>query len=592
MCPCGTEYTDRLGAREALGDALRGESERLGNARLALAGLFVLAAWFSLHRHAFGAAWLLLPVAAFAVLVWRHGRVRRLRKTAARAADFYRAGLARLEDRWSGTGQTGARFTDPHHVYEADLDLFGEGSLFELLCQVRTRMGEERLAQWLLSPATPAQIRARQEAIGELSDKLDLREDLAVAGEHADVGVHPAALLEWAETPNALGRPWLAWARVAGPVLAVATGLYWGLTGFASPFLLVVLLEFLLLYALRRPLERVLDGSESAFQDLALFAALLTRLERETGAAPALRALAARLSSHARPASRAIGQLSTIVNFAGSRRNQFVGLAAIPLLYSVQVALAAERWRRDHGAAVRAWVEAVGEFEALLSLAGFAREHPDYALPRVEEGAACFLATGLGHPLIPAARRVPNDVELSGSAPILLVSGSNMSGKSTLLRTVGINTVLAMCGARVCARELRLSELQVGASIRINDSLHEGSSRFYAEITRLRQLLDLTAGRRTLLFLLDELLQGTNSRDRRSGAEGIVRALAARRAVGLISTHDLALTEIAGLDQVLRNVHFEDDLRDGLMSFDYRLRPGVVTKSNALELMRSIGLQV
>jgi DNA mismatch repair ATPase MutS len=188
---------------------------------------------------------------------------------------------------------------------------------------------------------------------------------------------------------------------------------------------------------------------------------------------------------------------------------------------------------------------------------------------------------------------VRNDVSLAGSTRILLVSGSNMSGKSTLLRTVGISTVLAMAGAPVRAHSLRLTELQVGASIRINDSLHEGSSRFYAEITRLRQLFDRASGPRHLLFLLDELLQGTNSRDRRSGAEGIVRAFVARGAIGLISTHDLALTDIAGLPSgALHNVHFQDELQDGRMSFDFTLREGVVTKSNALELMRSIGLEV
>jgi DNA mismatch repair ATPase MutS len=169
-----------------------------------------------------------------------------------------------------------------------------------------------------------------------------------------------------------------------------------------------------------------------------------------------------------------------------------------------------------------------------------------------------------------------------------------MSGKSTLLRTVGINTVLAMAGAPVRARSLQLTELQIGASIRINDSLHDGSSRFYAEITRLRQLFDLAQdSSRSLLFLLDELLQGTNSWDRRSGAEGIVRAFVARGAIGLISTHDLALTEFAGLPAgALRNVHFQDELHDGRMTFDFKLRDGVVTKSNAMELMRSIGLEV
>ena len=188
---------------------------------------------------------------------------------------------------------------------------------------------------------------------------------------------------------------------------------------------------------------------------------------------------------------------------------------------------------------------------------------------------------------------VRNNASISGETRILLVSGSNMSGKSTLLRAVGMNVVLAMAGAPVRARRLQLTPTQVGASIRVNDSLQEGSSRFYAEITRLRQIFDFAGNDPPLMFLLDELLQGTNSNDRRIGAQGIVRALVNRGAMGLVSTHDLALTDIGGsVAGHLQNVHFQDDLSNGRMTFDYKLRDGVVTKSNGLELMRSIGLDV
>ncbi|MGH8261692.1 MAG: MutS-related protein, partial [Steroidobacteraceae bacterium] len=220
-------------------------------------------------------------------------------------------------------------------------------------------------------------------------------------------------------------------------------------------------------------------------------------------------------------------------------------------------------------------------------------EHPGDRFPELGDGVACFQAEALGHPLIPAAQCVRNDVDLSGRTRVLLVSGSNMSGKSTLLRAVGINAVLAMAGGPVRARRLRLTPLQVGASIRVNDSLREGSSRFYAEIMRLRQLNDLSEQGLPLLFLLDEMLQGTNSKDRRIGAEGILRSFVDRGAIGLASTHDLALTELSGLEEdALRNVHFEDALVEGQMRFDFKLRDGVVTKSNGIELMRAIGLRV
>jgi DNA mismatch repair ATPase MutS len=316
-------------------------------------------------------------------------------------------------------------------------------------------------------------------------------------------------------------------------------------------------------------------------------------MERNTFVAPLLVSLVRRLSSHTLPASATIARLARVIDFSDARNNPFLRVLDTPLLYSVHVALAAERWRRDHGKVIREWVDALGDFEALSSLAGYSYEHPQDPFPELAEGPAALVAVELGHPLLPAAKCVRNSVGIEAPTRILLVSGSNMSGKSTLLRTVGINTVLAMAGAPVRARSLRLTALQVAASIRVNDSLHEGASRFYAEITRLREIYGLLERELPVLFLLDELLQGTNSKDRLIGAEGIVRAFAAAGAIGLVSTHDLALTDIGGLPPgTLRNVHFQDELLDGQMRFDFILRSGIVTKSNGIELMRAVGLNV
>ncbi len=279
----------------------------------------------------------------------------------------------------------------------------------------------------------------------------------------------------------------------------------------------------------------------------------------------------------------------------------------IPLQATAQLALAVESWRRAAGPAVLRWMAAVGEIEALSSLATFRFEHPEYPFPTILDGDGggsgsgtdaslalpVFDSEGLGHPLIPAARRVVNDLRLGGERRLILVSGSNMSGKSTLLRTVGVNVVLALAGAPVCARGLTLSPLALGATLRINDSLQAGKSRFYAELTRLKQIVDRAAGTPPLLFLLDEILHGTNSHDRRIGAEAIIRGLIDRGAVGLVTTHDLALAEVAdALGARAANVHFEDHLEGGVMTFDYRMKEGIVRKSNALELMRAVGLEV
>jgi hypothetical protein len=587
------EYSRRLGAREAEVARLGQLHDRIGNARLALGTITLVLAWAIFAERAIAPLWLLIPVVAFVALVLSHSSIRRSRAGAERAATYYRQGIARIEDRWSEQGQTGERFLRAPHIYAADLDLFGKDSLFQLISLARTRMGEETLARWLLSPAEPAQIRGRHEGIADLRERLDLREEMAVLGEDAAVGVRPEALLAWAEAPNELPARWLLWVAILLPVLGIAAAVVWGIKGFMTPFIFIVLLEAAVAYSVRRAVGTAIQGTDNAFRDLKLFAGLLVRMERNPFTAPMLRDLLRRLSSHSLTASATMTRLARVVDFADARNNPFLRTLDTPLLYSVHVALAAERWRRDHGKVIREWVIALGEFEALSSLAGYSYEHPLDPFPELVEGRPVFVADDLGHPLIPTARCIRNTVSLEGITRILLVSGSNMSGKSTLLRTVGINTVLAMAGAPVRARRLRLAPVQVGASIRVNDSLHEGSSRFYAEITRLREIYNLLAGNLPVLFLLDELLQGTNSKDRLVGAEGIVRAFVAAGALGLVSTHDLALTDIGGLTPgTLRNVHFQDELTRGEMRFDFILRDGVVTRSNGIELMRAVGLKV
>ena len=586
-------YRERLRSCEQRIVRLEATLEQLGSLRVVTFLIGLAATWWLFSKTAWSAWWLVLPAAAFAAAVVYHGGVKRRLDLARRSADFYRRGLARLEDRWEGTGQTGERFDDPHHVYAADLDLFGRGSLFELLFTGRTRMGEERLASWLLAPADVATIHERQSAIMELRERTDLREDIAVLGTDARVGVQPAALTTWAEAPNRLMRRWLGVASYVLPLLVIASAVAWNQWDWYSPLILVLVVEVGVLRLVKKELDRTIQSTERAFEDLKLLSGLLERIEREVLQSQRMATLQRSLVSHERRASATMARLATIVQWVESRRNPLLAFLSLPLMYPLHVARAAERWRSEHGKVVRAWLDAIGDIEALLSLATYSFEHPADPFPQFFAGAGTVRGTRLGHPLIPQSRCVRNDVSIAGAVRVLLISGSNMSGKSTLLRTIGINTVLAMAGAPVRAESFDLTPLQVGACIRINDSLHDGSSRFYAEIKRLRQLLDLTERPPPLLFLLDELMQGTNSKDRRIGAEGVLRGFLDRGAIGLISTHDLALTDIdsAGASR-LKNMHFQDDIVEGEMKFDFTLREGVVTKSNGVELMRSIGLDV
>jgi DNA mismatch repair ATPase MutS len=376
-------------------------------------------------------------------------------------------------------------------------------------------------------------------------------------------------------------------------IVAVATGILWGEQGIMAPFFATIFVEGIIVATLRRRTKEIIHSTKQALEDIRLLASLLIRLEGESFVAPRLQIIVEQLSSHHLAASRAIARLDTIVQCIHSLDNPIMRLFDVPLLYSVQLAYAAEVWRRNHGSVVRSWLNAVGEVEGLLSIAAYSYEHPADPFPEFLEGPPVFEAEELGHPLISAAKCVRNSVSIGDETRALIVSGSNMSGKSTLLRAVGINTVLAMAGAPVRAQRLRLTSLRVGASILVNDSLLEGSSRFYAEISRLRQICDLAEKNPPVLFLLDELLQGTNSHDRLIGAQGIVRALVDSGAIGLISTHDLALTNIDSLTSGrLHNVHLQDEIVVGRMQFDFKLHDGIVTKSNGIELMRLIGLKV
>jgi len=590
------EYKQRQQAREQQVSHFEKLHRRFGSLRLLVVIATLIAAWISLHNDAFSPWWLLAGPAVFLVLAILHARVLRNRACAERAVDFYRKGLTRIEDRWnssSGTGQTGERIDTRASLYATDLDLFGPGSLFELLSLARTRMGEDTLAAWLLTPSLIADIKQRHAALTELRTHLDLREDVAILGDDLKVGIHSEALTHWAEAPNQLKHQALRWFTLFLSLASIASAIFWAERGEKTPFFLILILATVITASLRKQTAQVLQSTEHALKDLQLLSSLLARLEREHFESPHLQTLKQVLSSHHVPGSQAIARLRTIVEYINALENPIMRALNVPLLYGVQVAFAAEAWRSAHGAAVRAWLAAIGEVEALLSLSAYTYEHPADPFPEFVEGPPCFIAEQLGHPLIPAAKCVRNDVSVCGETRVLLISGSNMSGKSTLMRAVGINTVLAMSGAPVRAAKLQLTPLQIGASILINDSLQEGSSRFYAEITRLRQICDLAEKNPPVLFLLDELLQGTNSKDRLIGAEGVVHALLDSGAIGLISTHDLALTNIGEQrDPRLHNVHLQDEIEDGKMKFDFKLHEGVVTKSNGIELMRLIGLKV
>ncbi|MFY9724799.1 MAG: hypothetical protein WAJ87_04850 [Bryobacteraceae bacterium] len=602
-------YMTLLQERRASILAGEGLERRLGFWRLATVAVAGALVWVALSSAHITILWTLIPAALFVALMAVHARRTRKLEKQRRAARFFERGLSRLDGTWHGTGSTGEAYLDMAHPYAQDLDLFGIGSLFELLSTARTRAGEQTLARWLLEPADPPLVTSRQAAVEELRPRLDLREDLAVLAEDARTGVDADSLAAWGEAPPRLGGRGLRlalWACTLLGISGAAAGvtLLLNLTGsvvlasgtgllLRDLFLATLAINGWFYYRHQKRTNEVVAAVDRAAHELGLISEVLALLEREQFQAPLLVSLRRSLTAQGAPPSRRLAQLKRLVEYLDSRDNVFVRVAEIFVLWTPHVAARVEQWRRRSGPAVRRWLSAVGEIEALASLASHAFEHPQDPFPEFILESPLLEAEEIGHPLIPESKLVRNSVSLGGSLRLLVVSGSNMSGKSTLLRTLGVNAVLAQAGAPVRAARLRLSPLAVGASIRVNDSLQGGISRFYAEILRLRQILDQTAGPRPVLFLIDEFLHGTNSHDRRIGAEALVRGLVERGAMGLITTHDLALAGIAdALDGRASNVHFEDRIEDGKIHFDYRMQPGVVRKSNAIELMRSVGLEI
>ena len=598
------EYAQRQRAREADAAARERIHIWLGNAKVAV--FLAIPIYWAITLNGNPNAWFYgITIALFIVLSVWHERVLRAMARANAAAAFYQAGANRINDKWMHLEATGVRFKNADHPYADDLDIFGSASLFQLLSLCRTPMGESRLAEWLLQPASIAVIRERQARVGALKTRLDLRERVAVVNAGQRRFMHPDQLIAWAEQ-----RPTLPPLRVVAVAMAmlfaaalinyVYGGSGWLVVGVAA--VNGVLLG--LLGKRANAIAEALSASTGA-AGVELLSNVIDQIEREPFDEPALAALAGRLKgTTGDDASRGIARLARVSDWADSRHNVFMRLAEIPFLATLQIAYAGQSWRQRHGAQLRDWVDAIGEMEALLSLSGYAYEHPADPFPELIDGASpMFDANEVAHPLIPAAEAVRNSFALSTSVdpqalkPLnpqaLIVSGSNMSGKSTLMRTTGINAVLALAGAPVRAHRLRLTPLAVGTCLRHTDSLQEHRSGFYTEALRIRRIYDLLNGPLSVLFLFDELLSGTNSKDRRVAAEGVIKTMLERRAIGMVTTHDLALTEIAGIfPGRVKNVHLQDHVEHGKMTFDYKVRDGVITHSNALELMRMIGLDV
>lgn len=596
-------YAERAARHIEARDREQRQSTRVSRLRLAtfIPGLALLA-WALAH----GGATLplvagLALLAAFAALVGYHARIedRVAWHEALRVANV--RALARAERRWDELPPADAPVAVDlsHHPYAMDLDLFGRASLFQWLGPAATPAGSARLAEWLLAPAPPDEVLARQRAVTELAGLEAWREHLAAHGVRA-AGARQGdvdAFVAWAEAPPALSPGLRAvvvaitasiWVLAALHYTGVVDGAFWLL-----PLVAGLGLWFARGHAIDQSFGRAGTGEAA----LRAYASLFGHATGQPFASEPLRSAQQRLSAEGRSAPACMRRFNRILGFATLRYG--AAMLHFPIqaftLWDFHVLFALDRWRAHTGSRVRGWFDALADLDALAALAAARFDNPGWCLPELD-AAPSYVARGLGHPLIPDDRRVANDVTVGPPGTLLLVTGSNMSGKSTLLRAIGLNAVLAQAGGCVCAASLRLPPSDLQTSIRVQDSLELGLSYFMAALARLKAVVDAAEQPRhgrVLLYLLDEILQGTNSAERGIAVQGVARHLLQAGAIGAMTTHDLNLAAEEPLESAARLVHFTETVDEqGRMGFDYRLLEGLATSRNALRLMRLIGIEL
>jgi hypothetical protein len=596
-------YIARNAALQTLYDSAAEHAARIKLGLLATIAAVLAGVFFNLRGLAPG--WPILVAGLIAaVLLNRLLRIRRIRDRLMRLLHHYELALGRVNGTQIQSGHLGEEFRTAAHLYDHDLSILGPDSLFGLLATVRTGVGRQGLANALLHLPTGGnasnEIAERREVIRELTPRSDLREDIALLGTSRFQEVAANFFDNWLE-PGAEKEEFHA---VLRPTLYITSSLvvfliFLGLTGLVAwaplrPNLLAVLaIQGAIAISIRRRVVAILESASRLANQVEMFRDGLTLLQAETYTSPRLQSLqnASRSPLNAIPVIAALQRQLVVVE---QRTKEWFLIPSLLLCAGTHAAISIANWKRDHAAEMKRWLAAWAEFETLNALATYAYEHPDNIYPEIlTNKSSVFEASDLRHPLLPASA-VGNNVCLNEQASLYLISGSNMAGKSTLLRTLGLNAVLASLGLPICASSARLSPFTIGAAIALSDSLAEGKSKFLAEVERLHSILQAaqTPTSQPVLFLIDEIFSGTNSLDRRVAANSVARSLVANGAIGALSTHDLTLTEMAD-DPALRatNVHMASPNPADPLAFDYILKPGINQTSNALAILHMMGLE-
>lgn len=571
---------------------------RLSNVRLTLflAGCALTIFLYMTQSSSLGLAMLLFTVVSFVAIVFWHQKLRTKRNYIQVLYEIYDRGVKRLAGDWKSFPDTGEEFKDAAHQYSEDLDLFGSNSLFQWINTAKTYRGREKLKDWLTKPPVEGStIQQKQEASKELAKNLSWRHRfMADAGSTKHQLNSPTRIIEWAKTYDTTYlRPVVLILARALPLITLTFLLLYFLTSRVSFWypLAGAFIQTIILFA-GKERGSALEAVYAYKDSIKIYEKMLERFEKRIFTSNYLKDLKKGLFDRdGRAAFQQIKKLSGLAELISNRGNSMFLVINILTLWDIQCMIALESWKEKSGRSLGRWVDTVAELEGLASLAIVYFDHQEWALPEIISENSGLVAVNMGHPLL--ANTTYNDLAMEKRSGILLITGSNMSGKSTLLRTVGINLVLAYAGAPVCAKHFSCSMMQIYSCMRVSDNLGENISSFYAELLRIKQIVTATKTERKIFFLLDEIFKGTNSQDRHAGAKVLIRQLSKAGAMGMVSTHDLELGDLEReSERKIRNYHFREFYKNDEIHFDYKLRPGISTTRNAMYLIKMAGIDV
>ncbi|BAX82253.1 MutS-related protein [Labilibaculum antarcticum] len=589
-------YTDRINDFNKQSSDLQKQNRNLSFLRLISAiGAFVLFYVILSYSLLIASTVAITLVLSLIYFVRRYNRNSKNSKRLKALIEINENEISCLQTRHSRLFYNGEEYLKPNHSYASDLDVFGKYSLFQLINRSVTKTGNNTLANWLSKPSSNKEIRKRQDAVKELAKKIDWRQNIIQYGFTGKLkNDDPNFVIEWGKKPSLFhGQKLLKIVVTVMPFLSLAALIY-AFIGSQAPITIMILANIGIHYFNRKKVSKEHEQTSKRGEMLKTYSYIIEQFERGNWESEKLNELKTTLATDDQPTAKKINQLTRLIELLDQRLNLVVQfLFNLLFFYELHILFRIDRWKEKYGHDIEKWFDAISEIEAISSLANLSFNHEDWAFPKISEKHFELELKEAGHPLIDQKARVNNDYQLNGPGTVHIVTGSNMAGKSTFLRTVGVNIVLALSGAPVCAKEMKVSNVEVNTSMRIKDSIEDNESSFYAELKRIQQVIEKVNKKEKTLLLLDEILRGTNSKDKHTGSRALIKQLVKHDAVAMVATHDLELSILEEeLPGQVENRFFDIKIDGDQLYFDYKVQKGFCKTFNAPILMRKMGIDL